>query len=156
MIAALLALGSNLGERPRYLRVALRSLTAQGVIRLRRCSDFLETAPVGGPSQGAYVNAVAWIETSFAPRPFLAHCKALERRLGRSPQGPRNGPRVLDLDLLFYADHCVRDEDLEVPHPRMTERRFVLEPAVQIVPRWSHPVRGTSVQELWRNLECSV
>lgn len=155
MIGALLALGSNLGERPHRLRRALAELQARRCLRVRRCSDFRETDPVGGPVQDPYVNAVAWVETSRGPRSLLADLKEEERRAGRVPGGPRNGPRVLDLDLLFYADLCVVEPDFEVPHPRMAERGFVLAPAVQIVPRWRHPVRGLSVQELWSRLECS-
>ncbi|MBK9383631.1 MAG: 2-amino-4-hydroxy-6-hydroxymethyldihydropteridine diphosphokinase [Planctomycetes bacterium] len=156
MIATLIALGSNLGERPRALRHALWTLQRRGIVRLRRCSDFLETEPVGGPEQGWYVNAVAWAETRREPRSLLAALQAEERRAGRSPGGVRNGPRVLDLDLLLFGDARCASDELELPHPRMAERAFVLRPAVQIAPRWVHPARGLRLEELWRSLSCSA
>jgi 2-amino-4-hydroxy-6-hydroxymethyldihydropteridine diphosphokinase len=156
MIEALIALGSNLGERPRTLRRALAALERRGALRLRRCSDLIETEPVGGPSQGRYVNAVAWAETTREPRSLLAAMQAEERRAGRPPGGIRNGPRVLDLDLLLYGAACFADGELELPHPRMAERAFVLRPAVQITPRWVHPGRDLSLDELWRSLACSA
>jgi 2-amino-4-hydroxy-6-hydroxymethyldihydropteridine diphosphokinase len=156
MIASLIALGSNLGERPHALRRALRSLEQSGIVRLRRCSDFLETEPVGGPAQGWYVNAVAWTETQREPLSLLAALKAEERRAGRASGGVRNAPRVLDLDLLLYGDARCATAELEIPHPRMAERAFVLRPAVQIAPRWVHPARGIRLDELWRSLSCSA
>lgn len=156
MIDALIALGSNLGERPRALRGALDALQRSGALRVRRCSDLIETEPVGGPAQGRYVNAVAWAATSREPRALLRALQAEERRAGRPAGGVRNGPRVLDLDLLLYGTAWWASPELEIPHPRMAERGFVLRPAIQVAPRWVHPARGASLLELWRSLECSA
>ena len=121
-------LGSNLGERTRHLT---GSLAAVGT--LVRVSSFYETAPVGGPKQGSFLNAVAVIDTDLTAEELLQDCLEIEREHGRE-RGERWGPRTLDLDILLYGDAVISEPDLSVPHPRMTERRFVLEPLLEAWP----------------------
>jgi 2-amino-4-hydroxy-6-hydroxymethyldihydropteridine diphosphokinase len=127
-----IALGSNLGDRERTIEAALRDLQAQGDIRVVRCSRLHETEPVGGPpGQGRYLNAVAELETELPPRALLDRLLTIERRHGRV-RGVANGPRTLDLDLLLYGQRVIDKQDLMVPHPRMWQRPFVMQPLEEI------------------------
>jgi 2-amino-4-hydroxy-6-hydroxymethyldihydropteridine diphosphokinase len=111
-------------------------------------SSFLETDPVGGPpGQGRFLNAAAKIETDLAPEALLEELKRVERALGRKP-GPRWGPREIDLDILLCGDTILETGTLVIPHPRMRERRFVLEPLAEIAPDARDPVTGLSVRAL--------
>jgi 2-amino-4-hydroxy-6-hydroxymethyldihydropteridine diphosphokinase len=144
---ALLGLGSNLGDRDQHIRDALERLAEQGV-RVLRTSTLRTTAPVGGPDQPEYRNGAALVETALAPRELLDVMLSVESALGRRPGGPRWGPRVIDLDLLLYEGLQVSEPGLDVPHVRMTERRFVLEPAAEVAPDMRHPGAGLTVAEL--------
>lgn len=127
-----IALGSNLGDRARHLQDALRELAEAGDILVLRCSSFHDTAPVGGPpDQARFLNAVAEIATRLSPRELLTRLQALEQRHGRTRE-VFHGPRTLDLDLLLYRDCVVNEPDLHVPHPRMWERAFVVQPLSEI------------------------
>jgi 2-amino-4-hydroxy-6-hydroxymethyldihydropteridine diphosphokinase len=141
-----LGLGSNLGDREAQLLGALRSLERRG-FELLSLSSFWETEPVGGPLQGAYLNAVAAGATALAPRALLEACLEVEREQGRERR-ERWAARTLDLDLLFYADRVLEEPGLSLPHPRLHERRFVLEPLVEIAPELRHPVLGRTAREL--------
>lgn len=132
-------LGSNLGDRAGHLRFALGELARRPGFRLRQASGFRRTAPVGGPPQPDYVNAVARLETSLSPRAVLRVLLELERRRGRR-RLVRNGPRPLDLDLLVYPGCELAEDGLTLPHPRLDQRRFVLEPLAEIAP--ALPLRG--------------
>jgi len=148
MTTAYLGLGSNLGDRRRNLEAALEALRAHPQIAVTAVSSFLETDPVGGPpGQGKFLNAAAGIETDLAPETLLEELKRIERAIGRTP-GPRWGPREIDLDILLYGDTVLETADLVIPHPRMRERRFVLEPLSEIAPTARDPVTGLSVREL--------
>ncbi len=136
------SLGANLGDREHSLRQALELLGAQGGIRVVRVSSFRETEPWGPVEQPAFVNAVAELETSLAPRELLDTLLAVERELGRVRAGPRYGPRTIDLDLLLYGDSVVAEPGLELPHPRLHERRFALEPLAELDPSLVVPGRG--------------
>jgi 2-amino-4-hydroxy-6-hydroxymethyldihydropteridine diphosphokinase len=127
------------------LRRALRELAALG--RVRRISSFHPTRPEGYLDQPDFVNAVAEIDTGLAPEDLLAGTRAIERRLGRTATF-RNGPRVIDIDLIDVRGLVHDSATLTLPHPRMTSRRFVLEPLVEIAPRWRHPVTGETVSAL--------
>ena len=133
MSAAFLGLGSNLGDRPTELRQALRDLRAHGGVRLRAVSRFRRTDPVGGPPQPDFVNAVARVESSLPPEHLLSVMQRVEHRRGRR-RGQINGPRTLDLDLLWYENAVLQDERLTLPHPRLEDRRFVLEPLAELAP----------------------
>lgn len=126
---AYLALGSNLGDRRRFLRDAVDSLP--GVVAV---SPVYETSPEGGPGgQGAYLNCVVEIETEMTPRELLGVCHRLESAADRV-RAERWGPRTLDVDILLMGDLTIDEPDLQIPHPRMWERRFVLEPLADLAP----------------------
>jgi 2-amino-4-hydroxy-6-hydroxymethyldihydropteridine diphosphokinase len=144
----ILGLGSNLGNRESALQEALARLEGRGFHTTRRSSLWL-TAPVGGPPQGAFLNAVAAGATDLSPEGLLAACLETEREMGRVRSVP-NGPRTIDLDILFYGAERRSLPGLVIPHPRLHERRFVLEPLFEIAPALAHPVLGLTVAELRR------
>jgi len=148
MTTVYLGLGSNMGDRRRNLEAALDALRAHPQIAVTAVSSFLETDPVGGPpGQGKFLNAAAKIETDLSPEALLEELKRVERALGRR-EGPRWGPREIDLDILLCGNTILDTEALTIPHPRMRERRFVLEPLAEIAPAARDPVTGLSVREL--------
>jgi 2-amino-4-hydroxy-6-hydroxymethyldihydropteridine diphosphokinase len=152
MTTVYLGLGSNLGDRRRNLEAALDALRAHPQIAVTAVSSFLETDPEGGPpGQGKFLNAAAGIETDLAPESLLEELKRIERSLGRRP-GPRWGPRQIDLDILLYGDTILETGTLVIPHPRMRERRFVLEPLAEIAPDVRDPVTGLAVRDLLARL----
>lgn len=130
MPTAYLSLGANLGDRAGNLLAALERL-AEGGVQVRRVSSFYETDPVGGPPQPAYLNVVAEVETDLGPGPLLGLCQQIESDLGRV-RAERWGPRPLDIDLLLYGDVTAQEPELTLPHPRLTERQFVLVPLAEI------------------------
>ena len=130
---AIIALGSNLGDRVAYLRYGVTHLTHAGT-RVLSTSQVFETDPVGGPdNQGPYLNMAALIETDLDPYALLRRLLQVEAEADRV-RVVRWGPRTLDLDLLFYDDAVIESAELVVPHPRYAERRFVLEPLSEIAP----------------------
>jgi 2-amino-4-hydroxy-6-hydroxymethyldihydropteridine diphosphokinase len=146
---AAFGLGSNLGDRRAHLERAIAGL--RGRMEVVAVSAFRETLPVGGPPQGPYLNAVAVVETGLGPRELLEAARALEAAAGRV-RGERFGPRTLDVDLLLYGDRSIELDDLVVPHPRLKERRFVLEPLAEVAPGWTVPGAGATVEELLADL----
>ncbi len=130
MSRAYLGLGSNLGDRLANLRRAVELLAERGA-RVVRSSRVYETDPVGGPPQPDYLNAVVEVETELEPRSLLSACLAVEDALGRV-RAERWGPRVIDVDVLTYDDVVVDEPDLQIPHPRMHERGFVLIPLLEL------------------------
>ena len=132
---AFVGLGSNLGEREATLRKALEGLGATEGIEVVAVSSFRETDPVGVVDQPRFVNAAAALETSLRPRELLERLLDVERSLGRDRAvEERWGPRTLDLDLLLYGGESIDEPGLEVPHPRLAERAFVLEPLLELDP----------------------
>jgi 2-amino-4-hydroxy-6-hydroxymethyldihydropteridine diphosphokinase len=148
---AYIALGSNLGEREALLVFAVEALSSTPGIAVVARSRIYETEPVGPGPQGAYLNAVVRVETELEPRVLLRHMLAVEREAGRerSPgaagEVPRWGPRTLDLDLLLYGDRCLDEPGLRVPHPRLHERAFVLEPLCELAAEVVHPRLGERI-----------
>jgi 2-amino-4-hydroxy-6-hydroxymethyldihydropteridine diphosphokinase len=149
---AWIGLGSNLGDREGYLRRALAALDSDSAIDVAAISAFVETEPVGFPDQPNFVNAVARVATELGPRELLERLLAAELQLGRTRDGPRFGPRTIDLDLLLFGNEVVDESGLRVPHPRLHERRFVLEPLAELDPTLVVPGRGP-VQTLLAGLE---
>lgn len=145
--SAFIGLGSNLGDREASLRRALAALAAEPDVELVAVSAFRETDPVGYADQPRFLNAAAEIETTLSPRELLERLLAIERSLGRTRAGPRFGPRTIDLDLLVHGDEVVDEPGLAVPHARLHERRFALEPLAELAPGLVVPGRG-SVDEL--------
>ncbi len=131
-VRAVIGLGSNLGDRKAHLESAGRAI-ARRIGTVAASSSLWETAPVGGPDQGPYLNAVVVVDTELAPRTVLDRLLDIERDHGRERR-ERWGPRTLDLDLLLYGDQEIDSPGLVVPHPHLTERRFVLEPLVEAWP----------------------
>jgi 2-amino-4-hydroxy-6-hydroxymethyldihydropteridine diphosphokinase len=131
MTRAMLGLGSNLGDRAGHLRRAVAALRARD--RVLGVSPVYATAPLGGPAQGEYLNLVVELDTARSPRELLALCLELEDEAGRV-RTQRWGPRTLDVDVLWIEGVSVAEADLEVPHPRMRERRFVLAPLADLAP----------------------
>jgi 2-amino-4-hydroxy-6-hydroxymethyldihydropteridine diphosphokinase len=141
-----LSIGSNLGDRERNLRQAL-SLLAEPRLRILRVSSFYETEPRDEPDQPWFLNAVVEVETDFFPKQLLARLQKIERELGRKRIKPK-GPRTIDIDILLYGESIIATDDLTVPHPRMAERRFVLEPLAELAPSLRHPVTRRTVTEM--------
>jgi 2-amino-4-hydroxy-6-hydroxymethyldihydropteridine diphosphokinase len=152
MTRVLLGLGSNVGDRDANIVAALDRLEEENALCVVAMSRFRTTAPVGGPPQPDFRNAAALADTHLPPRKLLAALQRAEERVGRRPGGPRWGPREVDVDLLLYGDEVVDEPDLVVPHPRMAERRFVLEPAAEIAPDMIHPVLRKSLRRLYDEL----
>ena len=149
---AFIAMGANLGERENTIRAALARLDAHAAVEVEAVSDLVETTPVGGPPQPNYVNAAARLKTNLAPLALLELLHRTESHFGRR-RTRRWGPRTLDLDLLLY-DHVALDTpEITLPHPRMHERLFVLEPLAQVGPDAVHPTSGRTVRELLAALE---
>ncbi len=134
-----LSLGSNVGERATFVRGAVEQLRALEGFDVLRVSSLYETAPVGGPPQRSYVNAVVAGETTLAARDLLLATQAVERKMGREESFIRWGPRVIDVDIVAYGDEKISEPDLEIPHPRLNERRFVLVPLLEIEPGMTDP-----------------
>lgn len=132
MTRAYVGLGANLGDREQNLSSALRALGSLPGVQVVAVSSFRETEPVGYADQPRFLNAAAALETSLTPRELLDSLLAVERSLGRTRTGPRYGPRTIDLDLLLYGDETVDEPGLSVPHPRLAERAFVLEPLAEL------------------------
>jgi 2-amino-4-hydroxy-6-hydroxymethyldihydropteridine diphosphokinase len=143
-----IGVGSNQGDRLEAISKAARALGAARGVRLLQMATVIETEPVGGPPQGSYLNTVLEAETSLRPRELLAALQAIERALGRIPSAERWAPRPIDLDLLLYDDVVMAEPDLAIPHPRLHERLFVLEPLSQLAPGLLHPVLRRSVAAL--------
>jgi 2-amino-4-hydroxy-6-hydroxymethyldihydropteridine diphosphokinase len=139
MTIAYIGIGSNVGERSAFCRRAVGALDDTPEVRVTATSSLYETTPVGGPPQRSFINLVARLETTLGPRTLLGVCKEIERTLGREPSEIRWGPRVIDLDLLTFGEEKINDEDLEVPHPLMLQRKFVLVPLLEIDPDASDP-----------------
>jgi 2-amino-4-hydroxy-6-hydroxymethyldihydropteridine diphosphokinase len=141
-----LSLGSNIGARAGNIARALAELPEHGVRVVGR-SSLYETEPVEFLTQGWFLNCVVEVETDLAPVELMRALLDIERAMGRERAAPK-GPRIIDVDILLYGSRVVREADLEIPHPRMAERRFVLVPFAEIAPGGVHPVLKKTVAEL--------
>jgi 2-amino-4-hydroxy-6-hydroxymethyldihydropteridine diphosphokinase len=152
MHRAYVGLGANLGARERTLRQAVELLSATPGVEIAAVSSFRETDPVGRVDQPRFLNGVVGVDTEITPRDLLDVLLTIERDLGRVRTRERNEPRTIDLDLLVYDDVVVDEPGLVIPHPRLHERRFVLEPLAELAPDLN--VRGQgSVTQLLAGLD---
>lgn len=145
-----IALGSNLGDRKANLRQAIASLAPE--VRVLRRSPAYETEPWGYKEQPAFLNQVVEAETELEPGPLLTRLKAIERQLGRRTRF-RYGPREIDLDLLFYDDRVIDSPELQLPHPRLHQRGFMLVPLADLAPELEHPRLGQTIRELLEDID---
>lgn len=143
------SLGTNLGDKDNNLRTAVR-LMQERIGKVISLSSFYETAPWGFQSEHSFLNAAACIETRLSPEQLLLVTQQIERELGRTQKSSGNAykDRLIDIDLLMYDDLQIHADQLVLPHPLMTERRFVLEPLAEIAPETIHPVTGKTIREL--------
>jgi 2-amino-4-hydroxy-6-hydroxymethyldihydropteridine diphosphokinase len=147
-----LGLGSNLGDRLQNLRDAQLALSP--LVQVLRASQVYETLPWGFSDQPPFLNLVLEAQTGLAPLALLAHLKSIETQLGRVPTF-RFGPRLIDIDILFYADRVIELPDLRIPHPRLAERAFVLVPLAELVPDLPHPLFGLTIRQLAAQVDSS-
>jgi 2-amino-4-hydroxy-6-hydroxymethyldihydropteridine diphosphokinase len=141
-----IALGSNIGDRAENLRQALEQIATPD-LRVLRASSIYETAPRDVKDQPWFLNQVIECETDLFPRQLLARLQKIEKSMGRKHRIAK-GPREIDLDILFFGDAVVKAPELEVPHPQMSERRFVLEPLAELAPEKKHPGTRKTVREM--------
>lgn len=139
MIESFIGVGSNVGDRIQFCRTAVDHLNSAAGVEVTGTSSLYETSPIGGPPQRSYVNLVVRIRTSLDHRALLDLCQGIEARLGRETSDIRWGPRVVDLDILTFDDEKISEPDLEIPHARLTQRRFALIPLLEIDPAASDP-----------------
>ena len=147
-----LGLGTNLGDRLANLVAARRAL--EPVVHILKASPIYETAPWGFPEQPDFLNQVLLCETDHSPADLLLLIKTLERELGRKSNF-RNGPRLIDIDILFFDDLVLKQDRLELPHPCIDERAFVLVPLADLAPDLRHPTLGRTIAELLREIDTS-
>lgn len=152
-VRSAIALGSNLGNSLKTLESAIISLAHTPEISLQARSHWYQTKAVG-PPQPDYLNGCILLTTSLKPHALLQVLLDIEKQFGRVRR-ERWGPRTLDLDLLLYGDRILHTPNLQIPHPRMTERAFVLVPLAEIAPDWIEPVSGKAIADLVQTVDCS-
>ena len=149
---AVVALGSNLGDRFDYLQKAVNEINSLTDIEILEISSVYETLPVGGPEQGNYLNAIVTLNTKFEAEELLLKLLLIELNLGRQREIAW-GPRTIDLDLIWFEDQAINLENLVLPHPRAHERCFVIKPWLEIEPKAR--IGNTEIQEFLKDLDCS-
>lgn len=153
LITAAIALGSNLGDSQAILEAALKQIHQTPGISIQACSQWYRTKAVG-PPQPDYLNGCALLTVALSPQGLLATLLQIEAGFGRV-RLEKNGPRTLDLDLLLFDNLILDTPDLQIPHPRMRERAFVLVPLAEIAPNWTEPVTGKTIAALMQTVDCS-
>lgn len=152
---AFVGLGSNLGDREQNIQSALKALESMPDTAVERASSLMENPAVDSPVPASdFLNGVAWLKTTLSAREILTALLEIERKLGRDRENtPKNAPRTIDLDLLLYGDAVIDEPDLQVPHPRMTEREFVLWPLLQIAGKLHDPKTGQPYATAYHDLK---
>lgn len=153
-INVFLGLGSNMGDRAANLRAAA-NLISKNIGKIAKKSHVYETQPWGNTAQETFLNQVVMVNTTLDPRDLLDKISKIERELGRERREKDQekwGPRTIDVDILFYGKRVVRDKGLEIPHPELHKRAFVLVPLMEIAPDWEHPLLKKQIDELY--MEC--
>jgi len=143
-----LGLGSNIGDKKRNITNALCLISE--ICEVKKKSRMYLTEPIGNIEQDWFLNCVVEIETEIEPKQLLSCFKSIERKLGRA-KNVKNGPRIIDIDILFYGNKIVTTKNLVIPHPLLHERLFVLQPMIDLNPDFIHPVLKKSIQELYKN-----
>ncbi|MDC4225122.1 MAG: 2-amino-4-hydroxy-6-hydroxymethyldihydropteridine diphosphokinase [Candidatus Manganitrophus sp.] len=151
---AFIGIGSNIGDRLTFCREAVGRLGSNPTIRVKNVSSLYETDPVDYLEQNRFYNAVIAIETPLSPGSLLMECREIERQLGKKILIAK-GPRIIDLDLLFYDDRIIKEPGLQIPHPAIPDRAFVLTPLVELAPDFIHPALRVSVEDLLHQVQTS-
>lgn len=152
-VLSAIAFGSNLGNSLVTIKAALEILAQTSDLTLETTSSWYQTLPIG-PPQPDYINGCAILETSLNPLKLLEILLGIEAKFGRIRHEP-NGPRTLDLDILLFDDLILESPKLQIPHPRMNQRAFVLVPLAEIAPNWIEPVSGKAIAQLVQQVDCS-
>jgi 2-amino-4-hydroxy-6-hydroxymethyldihydropteridine diphosphokinase len=147
-----ISIGSNIGKPEENCRKGISALRKTNGIQLKKMSKFYETEPVDYKDQAWFINAVVEIKTILDPIKLFNYLKLIEKKIGRSENSIRFGPRILDLDIIFFDDVVMETPDLVIPHPRMDERHFVLKPLCDINPNLVHPVLQKTIKDLLGNI----
>lgn len=153
MTTVYLGLGTNLGDKNLQLRTAVNEIEKR-IGRVVTLSAFYITEPWGFTSEHSFLNAVCAVQTSLSPHELLSITKDIEKYLGRSHKSVHQtySDRLIDIDILLFDQLILNDEDLQIPHPLMTKREFVLKPLVEIAPDFVHPLNHLTIRELWQEL----
>ncbi|MFA7130099.1 MAG: 2-amino-4-hydroxy-6-hydroxymethyldihydropteridine diphosphokinase [Sphaerochaeta sp.] len=152
-VVAYIALGSNLGDRKAQLDLAIDLLKQTEGIEVSAVSTYLNTAPVGYIDQPDFLNAVVELQTTLSPYELLGHCNGIEQKMKRK-RLVHWGPRTIDLDILLYGNLVLHEEKLTIPHPRMLERKFVMQPLSEIAPAALYPPKNQTISELYQEIFC--
>jgi 2-amino-4-hydroxy-6-hydroxymethyldihydropteridine diphosphokinase len=149
---AYIGIGSNLGDKVKNCRDAIHQLHTTPGIEVSKTSSLYFTEPVGYENQDWFINCVVEVKTFLPPQEVFLRCKEIEKKMGRAYL-IKWGPRIIDLDLLFYNHLILKEPDLEIPHPRLHERGFVVIPLAELNPTWTHPVLKKTMSELKQELK---
>ena len=151
MAKIFLSLGSNLGNKEHNLQSAIKKLSE--IIDIKKTSSIYQTEPTDYEEQPNFLNLVIEAETNLSPEELIKSTQKIQKELGTKEKAVRYGPRIIDIDILFYNDLIMKKENLTIPHPRLHERAFVLVPFAEIAPGWIHPSLKKSIVEIKQNLK---